>query len=97
MGKRYLWWIPAAGLIGVAGAATSLLSVFPRAAPATAVVVPATSQRLARGRYLAEHVLLCSECHADRDWTAYSAPSVSPQGALYDYLRTVPAVASDRT
>ncbi len=81
MGKRYLLWIPAAGLIGVAGAAIYLLSVLPRVAPAAAVVVEATAQRLARGRYLAEHVLLCSECHSDRDWTAYSAPSVPPQGA----------------
>lgn len=81
MRKAFLLWIPAAALIGVAGAAAYLLSVFPRAVPATTAIVEATPQRLARGRYLAEHVLLCTECHSDRDWTVWSAPSVTPKGA----------------
>lgn len=79
--RRYLLWMLAAALTGVAGAAVYLTSVLPRTAPAPAVTIEATAQRLARGTYLAEHVLLCSECHADRDWTVWSAPSVAPQGA----------------
>ncbi len=79
--KRYLVWLTATALLGVAGAAVYLLAVFPRAQPPSTESVAATPVRLARGSYLAQHVLLCSECHSDRDWTIYSAPSVLPTGA----------------
>lgn len=79
--KRLLLWLPAAALFGVAGAAVYLLSVFPRSQPALAEAIDATPARLARGTYLAEHVLLCSECHSDRDWSTWSAPSMTPVGA----------------
>jgi len=79
--KRALLWLAATALLGVAGAAVYLLAVFPRTQPASTESVAATPTRLARGTYLAQHVLLCSECHSDRDWTAYSAPSVPPTGA----------------
>ena len=79
--KRALLWLAATALLGVAGAALYLVSVFPRSQPASAEAVEVTPARLARGTYLAQHVLLCSECHSDRDWTVYSAPSVLPTGA----------------
>ena len=79
--KRALLWFSATALLGVAGAAVYLLAVFPRAQPASTEAVPATPARLARGTYLAQHVLLCSECHSERDWTVFSAPSVPPTGA----------------
>jgi hypothetical protein len=79
--KRYLLWLVAAGAVGAGGAALYLLSVFPRVRAPLTEAVEATPARLARGTYLAEHVLLCSECHADRDWTVFSAPSVPPVGA----------------
>ncbi len=79
--KRALLWFSATALLGVAGAAVYLLSVFPRSQPASAEAIAVTPVRLARGTYLAQHVLLCSECHSDRDWTVYSAPSVPPTGA----------------
>ena len=79
--KRYLLWLSVTALLGVAGAAIYLLSVFPRVRPAMMTAVAATPARLARGSYLAQHVLLCSECHSDRDWTVFSAPSVPPTGA----------------
>ena len=79
--KRALLWFSATALLGVAGAGVYLLAVFPRTQPASTESVAATPTRLARGTYLAQHVLLCSECHSDRDWTVYSAPSVPPTGA----------------
>lgn len=79
--KRALLWLAATALLGVAGAALYLVAVFPRSQPASPEAIEVTPARLARGTYLAQHVLLCSECHSDRDWTLYSAPSVLPTGA----------------
>ncbi len=38
--------------------------------------VEITSERLERGEYLANHVMVCVDCHSKRDWTKYSGPIV---------------------
>lgn len=35
-----------------------------------------TPERLARGKYLAEHVTVCVDCHSTRDWSRFSGPMV---------------------
>lgn len=79
--RRFLLALTGAVVLGVGGAAVYLLSVFPRTRPPLAGSVEATPVRLARGTYLAQHVLACTECHADRDWTRFSAPALPPIGA----------------
>jgi len=41
------------------------------------VRIQATPERLARGQYLVENVVGCVVCHADREWTQYSAPVIA--------------------
>ena len=53
------------------------LTRFPDAGPAPAVTVERTAARLERGKYLAEHVAVCIDCHSDRDWTRFSGPIVA--------------------
>ena len=53
----------------------------PRQRPAADVLVEITPALLARGTYLVEHVLLCNDCHSERDWTLYSGPAKPPYGA----------------
>jgi mono/diheme cytochrome c family protein len=36
--------------------------------------IEATPARLERGKYLAEHVTVCVDCHSARDWTRFSGP-----------------------
>lgn len=36
--------------------------------------VEATPERLERGKYLANNVMLCLGCHSERDWTKFSGP-----------------------
>jgi mono/diheme cytochrome c family protein len=36
-----------------------------------------TKERIERGKYLANNVLVCVDCHSERDWTKYSGPIVS--------------------
>ena len=38
--------------------------------------VKVTPERVERGKYLANHVLVCVDCHSKRDWTKYSGPIV---------------------
>ena len=46
----------------------------PRARPLTNVKFQSTPERLARGRYLVEHVTACISCHSSHDWTKRDAP-----------------------
>lgn len=39
--------------------------------------VQVTAERLERGKYLANHVMVCIDCHSTRDWTRFSGPIVS--------------------
>lgn len=47
---------------------------FPKVGPAPDLKIASTPERLARGRYLANNVCACLDCHSQRDWTLYSGP-----------------------
>jgi mono/diheme cytochrome c family protein len=49
-------------------------TVLPRSRPASTERIEATPERLARGKYLAENVSGCIECHSERDWTKLGGP-----------------------
>jgi len=38
------------------------------------IKVELTPQRIEKGRYLANHVMVCIDCHSTRNWTKFSAP-----------------------
>lgn len=48
----------------------------PQMRPAPPEPVQRTAERLERGRYLVEHVMACSWCHSQHDWTRYLGPKV---------------------
>jgi hypothetical protein len=51
------------------------LTVFMPNAPAPEdITVELTAERVLRGNYLANHVSVCMDCHAVRDWSFFSAP-----------------------
>ena len=41
--------------------------------PESITVLP-TNQRIENGRYLANHVAVCMDCHSSRDWTRFAGP-----------------------
>lgn len=49
---------------------------FPKVSPAPNIAVEKTVDRLVRGKYLANHVTVCIDCHSSRDWNKYSAPLI---------------------
>ncbi len=51
-----------------------VMLAFPKVPPPTAFTIEATPERLARGKYLNDHVVGCTTCHTERDWTKFSGP-----------------------
>jgi hypothetical protein len=48
----------------------------PRSRPLTYRAFERTPERWARGKYLAENVSVCMDCHSPHDWTKHDAPIV---------------------
>jgi len=83
------------GVVLIGGGLAFLLLAFPRSEPASNEVIERTPKRVARGRYLVEHVANCLDCHSERDWDRYGGPVVrgtEGQGAHLLVLR--PAIKS---
>ncbi len=55
--------------------------ILPRQRPPEDLQVEVTQELLVRGTYLVDHVLLCNDCHSERDWTIYGGPPKPPLGA----------------
>jgi hypothetical protein len=79
--RKVLQFVGALLLLVVAGALAWIYGVLPRQRPAPDFRVEATPAVLERGAYLVNHVLLCNDCHSERDWTLYSGPAKPPLGA----------------
>jgi hypothetical protein len=47
------------------------------AIPLQEVTVQSTPERIARGAYLANHVMVCMDCHSTRAWDKFSGPLVA--------------------
>ena len=70
------------GLVLVMAVALIVVTFFlPRQRPPAHINVEITPELLQRGTYLVEHVLLCNDCHSERDWTLYGGPPKPPFGA----------------
>ncbi len=61
------------------GVGTTLLYVktaLPDVGEAPDIRIQATPESIKRGKYLANHVMACMDCHSKRDWTLFSGPPV---------------------
>ncbi|TGK61780.1 cytochrome C [Leptospira wolffii] len=61
---------------------------FPKSEPAPEIVAGNDPARIERGRYLANHVNACIDCHSTRDWKKFSGPllpeTVGEGGEVFD-------------
>ncbi len=84
-----------------------LMFAYPKVPPPTAFEIEPTPERLARGKYLSDHVVGCTACHSKRDWTKFSGPidpdtlgmggdefQLGPAGVLYAKNITPAAIGS---
>lgn len=60
----------------VAGILTYVKTMLPNVGPAPELQIELTPNKIERGNYLANHVMLCMDCHSTRDWNSYSGPMV---------------------
>jgi len=61
-------------VVVAAGGVGYLMFAFPKVPPPAVVTLEPTPERLARGQYLSDHVMGCTSCHSERDWTKFAGP-----------------------
>jgi mono/diheme cytochrome c family protein len=71
---KILLWIFGIIVIAVVGAAGYIKYALPDVDKAPDMKVELTAERVERGKYLANHVTICIDCHSHRDWTRFSGP-----------------------
>lgn len=69
-------------------------SSLPRVSDAPDLEVPMDDESIQRGEYLANHVMICMDCHSKRDWNRYTGPPLSATlgqgGELFDQTMGFP-------
>ncbi|MDZ7269149.1 MAG: cytochrome c [candidate division KSB1 bacterium] len=73
---RVLLGVIAAILVLIAGGLIYVTISLPDVGEAPNLEIAATPELIARGRYLANHVTVCIDCHSQRDFSFYSGPVV---------------------
>lgn len=64
-------------LIALTGGLTVYLYAYlPHGGSTPRLSVERSPEQLARGRYLAQHVTVCIDCHSTRDWNRFSGPVI---------------------
>ena len=58
------------------GAVVYFNLTYPAVDPAPNITVERTPERIERGKYLANHVTVCIDCHATRDWGKFAGPII---------------------
>lgn len=63
-------------VVCVAGVAVYIKTALPDVGDAPVMQVDITPERVSRGEYLANSVMVCMDCHSTRNWNEFSAPPV---------------------
>jgi hypothetical protein len=79
--RRFFLVVAAFLVLMAVGGLVFFYGFLPRSRPAPALNITYTPELVARGGYLVNEVLLCFDCHSERDWSRYSGPAVPPLGA----------------
>jgi mono/diheme cytochrome c family protein len=61
-------------IVGLTGVAMYLKNTNPNVGPAENITVDTTAATVEHGRYLANNVAACMDCHSQRDFSVYAAP-----------------------
>ncbi len=60
----------------IAGIVVYIKAALPNVGKAPELHVALTPEKIGRGKYLANAVCVCMDCHSKRDWTKYSGPMI---------------------
>lgn len=61
-------------LLIITGGLAYIKLALPNVKKAENIEIKSTPEMIERGKYLADHVMLCTDCHSQRDWTMYGGP-----------------------
>lgn len=75
--KRFLKYLVIVVVILILAGLGYLKFLLPAVGKAPDVKATPSPDRIERGRYLANHVAVCMDCHSTRDWSRFSAPLVA--------------------
>jgi len=67
-------WLLLAVVVGVTGLLIYVKTALPEVGEAPKLKAEGTPANIERGRYLANAVCACMDCHSSRDWTKFSGP-----------------------
>ncbi len=73
---RILGYILLFIIVAVAGLLIYVKAALPNVGPAPDMKIDYTAQRIERGRYLANSVTACMDCHSTRDWSKFAGPLI---------------------
>lgn len=59
---------------GLAAVALYVKKALPNVGAAPQITIDISAGRVAKGKYLANNVMACMDCHSQRDWTVFGAP-----------------------
>lgn len=87
-------------ILGVAGIMIYVKAVLPDVGGAPEMKVVYTPERIERGRYLANSVTVCMDCHSTRDWSKFAGPitagTLGKGGERFDQSEGFPGVFYSR-
>ena len=61
-------------LVIAGGGLAYLLAKYPDVPPPAEITLPNDPETIARGKYLADHVAMCLDCHSERDFSQFAGP-----------------------
>ena len=73
---KYLGYLLALLVIVVAGVLSYIKMALPNVEPAAELKIDYTAERIERGRYLANSVTVCMDCHSKRDFSKFSGETM---------------------
>ena len=73
---KYAGYLMAIVLLGIVALLTYVKVALPDVGQAEDITIEYTQARIARGKYLANSVTVCMDCHSKRDWSKFSGPLV---------------------
>ncbi len=91
---RYILYIIAILIAMIVIVVGYIKFMLPNVGPAPEIQIEITESKIERGRYLANHVMLCMDCHAVRDFSLFTGPPVPETlgagGEVFDQQIGVP-------
>jgi len=74
---KLLLYVFGAIIIVVAALLIYVKTALPSVGDPPDIKVEITPEQIERGKYLANHVMVCMDCHSTRDWSLFSAPPLA--------------------